>query len=82
MIQKRHTGFVIGRDDRNEKTVWKVRVKDSQSDQDGQKFVVASTRNDIQLAQGLNVNFLIGSLDGERGEKILRAVDVSLNNPQ
>lgn len=82
MVQKRYTGFVVGRDDRHGKTVWKVRVKDPQSDQDGQKFVVSSIRNDIELAQGLNVNFLIGSLDGEQGEKVFRAVDVCLDNPQ
>jgi hypothetical protein len=82
MVQKRHTGFVVARDDRHGKTVWKVRVKNPQSEHDGEKFVVASTRNGFELAQGLNVNFLIGSLDGEQGEKVLRAVDVCLDNPQ
>ena len=82
MVTKRHTGFVLGRNASHEKTVWKVRVKDPQSEHDGQKFVVASTHNGFELAQGLNVNFLIGSLDGEQGQKILRAVDVCLEEPE
>lgn len=82
MVQNRHTGFVVGRDGWPGKLVWKVRVKDPQSCLNGQKFIVASIRNGIELAQGLNVNFLIGSLDGEQGEKVLRAVDVCLDNPK
>jgi len=82
MVQKRHTGFVVGQSAAREKPVWKVRVKDSQSEHDGQKFVVASTRGGFELAQGLNVNFLIGSLDGERGQKVLRAVDVCLEDAE
>jgi predicted molibdopterin-dependent oxidoreductase YjgC len=78
MVQKRHAGFVVGRNASHEKPVWKVRVKDPQSEYDGQKFVVASSRNGFELAQGLNVNFLVGSLDGEQGQKVLRAVDVCL----
>jgi len=79
---KRHVGFVLGRNTLRERPVWKVRVKDHQSEYDGQKFTVASTQGGFELAQGLNVNFLIGSLDGERGQKILRAVDVCLEGTE
>ncbi|MFA6554207.1 MAG: hypothetical protein WCS89_01735 [Candidatus Paceibacterota bacterium] len=80
MVHKRHAGFVVGRNASRDKPVWKVRVKDQQSEHDGQKFVVASTRNNFELAQGLNVTFLVGSLDGEQGQKVLRAVDVCLKD--
>jgi hypothetical protein len=77
MTMKRCKGFVVGQDPTSGgTTVWKVRVKDSTSPHDGEKLVVASVRNDIELAKGLNVNFLIGSVDGPKGQKVPRAVDV------
>jgi len=82
MVKKRHAGFVVGRNASRENPVWKVRVKDPQSEFDGQKFAVASTHGGFELAQGLNMNFLIGSLNGERGQKVLRAVDVCLEDPE
>jgi hypothetical protein len=75
MSDQRHNGFVVGINGKSAT----VRVKDQDSPFDGQKFVVASTHDNITLAQGLNVNFLIGTVDGQSQEKIPRAVDVSLS---
>jgi hypothetical protein len=82
MDSRRHTGFVVGSDNALEgRTVWKVRVKDPTSPHDGQKLVVASVRGGMELARGLNVNFAIGTIDDQSGTKVLRAVDVCLENP-
>ncbi|HSI21262.1 MAG TPA: hypothetical protein VLA04_06290 [Verrucomicrobiae bacterium] len=79
MDQQRHTGFVIGYTTHSGKPpVWKVRVKDETSPQNGAKLTVASIRDNIALSKGLNVNFLIGSVDDTSGQPDLRAVDVQL----
>jgi len=79
MNSKRHKGFVVGFDGASEgRTVWKVRVKDSESPHDGQKLIVASVSGRMELARGLNVNFAIGTIDDQSGTKVLRAVDVCL----
>ncbi|HSI21063.1 MAG TPA: hypothetical protein VLA04_05195 [Verrucomicrobiae bacterium] len=85
MDPQRHAGFVIGSDQAQQGdnvTVWKVRVKDPQSSFDGEKLVVASVHNGLSLAKGLNVHFAIGSVDGARGQKEPRAVDVRLSEPK
>jgi hypothetical protein len=82
-MSQRLKGFIVGCDpgQTSEKTVCKVRVKDPSSEYDGQKFVVVSVRDGLELAQGLNVNFVLGTMDGEPGKQILRAVDVCLEVP-
>ena len=79
-VAKRHNGFVVGADiSRSKKSIWKVRVNDDTSPHNGKKMIVASIRGDIELAQGLNVHFEIGTLAGTGGEDQLRAVDVRLS---
>lgn len=76
---QRYKGFVIGCDpDPRGGIVWKVRVSDAESSCDGKKLIVASVHDNIALAQGLNVDFIIGTVDGRKKEKELRAVDVQL----
>ena len=83
MDNPRYKGFVVGFDSTPEgQTVWKVRVKDSTSPQNGKKLIVASVRGGLELARGLNVHFAIGTIDDPSGEKALRAVDVCLENPE
>ncbi len=77
---RRHTGFVVGYTGQKEKGYWTVRVKDQASSYDRLKFVVASSHDDVTLARGLNVDFLIGSLDVSNGNRLLRAVDVKVLN--
>ncbi|MGD0576526.1 MAG: hypothetical protein ABSA74_00415 [Candidatus Staskawiczbacteria bacterium] len=80
----RHKGFVAASDvsPTDGKTVWKVKVKDEASSYNGQKLVVASVRDGLELARGLNVHFAIGTVDDPSGKKVLRAVDVCLENPE
>lgn len=73
----RVTGFIIANDGTSDNPLWKVRVRDDTSAYNGKKLIVASVHDNIQLAQGLNVTFLIGTIDGEQGQE-LRAVDVQL----
>ncbi|MBU6323834.1 MAG: hypothetical protein KGI41_03650 [Patescibacteria group bacterium] len=75
-MTKRHRGFVIGVDVISGHEVWKVRVNDSRSEHHGKKFSVASVNENVRLAKGLNVHFLIGTVDDEHGKKSPRAVDV------
>jgi hypothetical protein len=78
MSQKRHKGFVVAVDEVSGRPVWKVRVKDPTSSYHGEKLVVASIHGSVQLARGLNVHFLIGTVDDEQGKNVLRAVDVRI----
>ncbi len=78
-MDNRHRGFVTGSHQTSDgRTVWSVRVKDPTSRYDGQKFVVASVRGGLELARGLNVHFVIGTVDDLSGNKVPRAVDVCL----
>ena len=83
MEKQRHKGFVARGDQSHSsgKTVWKVRVKDAESSFDGQLIIVASTHGGIELGRGLNVDFAIGTVDDETGNKVPRAVDVCLESP-
>jgi hypothetical protein len=79
MEERRHRGFVVGCSQSPEgKSVWRVRVKDTDSSFDGQKLVVASIHGGLELARGLNVNFAIGTVDDLSGGKAVRAVDLRL----
>ena len=81
MTDERMRGFVVGFDTRaeNEK-IWKVRVNQRGHPLHGRKFSVASTHENIQLADGLEVAFLIG--DFGPGGKDQKAVDVMLTSAQ
>lgn len=79
MKARRTNGFVLGSDRTSQgQTVWKVRVKDPDSQYDGQKLIVASIHDGLEPARGLNVHFVIGTVDDHSGTKALRAVDVCL----
>ena len=76
----RYKGFVVGYDHVDEgDVVWKVRVKDMRCTLNGVKLIVASIKNDVKLARGANVTFLIGSVDRLHGNRSPCAVDVELN---
>lgn len=78
-MNNRHRGFVTGSHQASDgRTIWSVRVRDSVSQHNGQKFVVASIRGGMELARGLNVHFAIGTVDDQLGNKVPRAVDVCL----
>ncbi len=78
-MAKRCRGFVVGFDkNQNGQTVWKVRIKDDTSLLDGQKLAVASIHDNLELARGLNVTFVVGSVDDEHGLRVPRAVDVAI----
>jgi len=81
-VGRRYNGFVIGCDSFSDKTVWKVRVKDNSSPCNEQKLSVASIRDDIALASGLNVHFEIGTVGGIQGREKLMAVDLQLETPK
>ncbi|MDE2018980.1 MAG: hypothetical protein KGJ13_01385 [Patescibacteria group bacterium] len=55
-----------------------MRIKDAGSPYDGQKFTVASIHGGLELARGLNVTFVLGTVDDETEQKVIRAVDVRL----
>lgn len=81
-MPERHKGYVVGRDETSEgQKIWKVRVKDPASPHNKQKLIVASVHDQLELAQGLNVNFAIGTIDDKDGNKVSRAVDVRLEPP-
>lgn len=77
-MEKRELGYVLGSDMGKHGRVWKVRVNSPDSTYHGLKLIVASVRNSIELAVGLNVNFLVGEIDDEEGQPVPRAVDVQL----
>ena len=82
-MTQRHRGFVVGsRSSQKDQKIWTVRVKDPHSQYNERKFVAISVRGGLELAQGLNVHFAIGTIDDQRGAKILRAVDVCLESPE
>jgi ribosomal protein L34 len=72
MAQERVVGFVVGSDTSQGREVWKVRVQKTK-----EKLVVASVHDNIALAPGLNVSFLIGIFK-ERGQDVRKAVDVRI----
>ena len=82
MMIERHRGFVVGSElSRDRRNIWTVRVKDSKSQYDVQKFIVVSVRGGLELARGLNVNFVIGTIDDQSGKQVPRAVDVCVETP-
>lgn len=82
MTDQRITGFVVGSDEhpKDHQKIWKVRVNQRGHPDNGEKLVVASTRNDIELADGVLVNFLIGLFGPDGNQK--KAVDVMLASTQ
>lgn len=79
---QRHRGYVIGSGKRRDETIfWTVKVKDESDPNHGKKFVVVSVHDQLELAKGLDVNFVIGTMDDQNGQKVLRAVDVIVDGP-
>lgn len=78
MQTTRVKGFVVGENKGSSGSYWTVRVKDSSSQYDGNKLNVLSVHNNISLGRGLNVNFIIGTIDGPNGVKVNKAVDVNV----
>lgn len=75
MPSERVTGYVIGSDQTAEGLTWKVKVTDSHSHFCNQKLAVASTHDDIVLAKGLTVSFLVGAF--QAGSDVYhKAIDV------
>lgn len=76
---KRCKGYVVGVDIINNREVWKVRVQEvgdtSQRKLKGLKLEVASIREGIKLAEGLDVSFIIGTVK----QKFLKAIDVDVD---
>ena len=77
-MPKRHRGYVAGSHRVSDRLVWSVRVKDPKSPYDGQWLVVASVHEGQGLARGLNVHFVIGTVDDSHGHKVARAADVCI----
>ncbi len=77
-LVQRHSGFVVGHTNTRHGGYWTVRVKEEGNPQNGKKFDVMSIADEVKLASGLNVTFLIGTVDGPQGQKIEKAVDVQL----
>ncbi len=75
---KRHAGFIVGSTRKGEIDYWTVRVKDDSSEFNGRKFEVLSVHDSVQLGRGLNITFLVGSVDSREQERILKAVDVRI----
>lgn len=74
---ERHYGFVSFVSEDNKRV--RVRVKDQESPHNGKVLTVTSVHDNIVLAQGLNVSFLIGNFDNESKQPLIhRAVDVQL----
>lgn len=81
MTDERINGFVVGFDTYTEhEKIWKVRVNQRGHPHQGKKFVVASTHNNIELAEGMEVDFFIGFFGP--GGKDQKAVDVMLASTQ
>jgi hypothetical protein len=78
-MENRIQGYVIAGDlSKQGKTVWKVRVNQPGSIFHKRKIIVASIHGDITLARGLNVSFILGSVNDSQGRPVLRAVDVNI----
>jgi hypothetical protein len=79
MEQKRVKGYVtrFTTSSKGRLVCW-VRVKDESSQHNGKELVSASIHENLELAQGLNVNFVIGTVDDQNNQKALRAVDICL----
>ncbi len=70
-------GYVVGIGPGNRS--WRVRIRQNGHPQDGWKFIVASTHENITLAPGMNVSFSLGSF---KQEPQLRAIDVMPDEPE
>ena len=62
MKEQRVQGFVVGSKKTDDRTIWKVRVKQEGHPLHDEKLVVFSTHENVGLASGLDVSFLIGSI--------------------
>lgn len=77
MAQERVRGYVLGQDKADGVLLWKVRVTDEFSPFLGDKLFVASVRDNIFLAQGLEVDFIVGTFSGRNKETYYKVIDVA-----
>lgn len=77
MAQDRVKGYVLGQDKADGVLLWKVRVTDEFSPFLGEKLFVASVKNNVSLAQGLEVDFIVGTFTGRNKEAYHKVVDVA-----
>lgn len=77
MTQDRVRGYVIGKDKADGVLLWKVRVTDEFSPFLGEKLFVASVKDNISLAQGLEVNFIVGTFTGRNKDTYYKVIDVA-----
>lgn len=71
-------GYLLGKDSCEGVATWKIRVTDESSPFMGEKLFVASIHDDIQLAQGCEVTFLVAAFTGRNKETYYKALDVAL----
>ncbi len=77
MAQDRVKGYILGQDLAEGVSTWKVRVTDESSPFLGEKLFVASVKNNITLAIGLEVDFIIGIFTGRNKETYNKVIDVT-----
>jgi hypothetical protein len=80
-MQERLRGYVVGADwpnGRSGRKIWKVRVKDENSEYNGEKFPVAEGHERRFFAKGLDVTFLSGTFQERDGQAVRKAIDVRL----
>ena len=77
IMENRVKGYVLGKDLADGVPTWKVRVTDESSAFVGEKLFVASIHGDLELAQGLEVTFLIGVFNGRNREIYHKVLDVA-----
>jgi hypothetical protein len=75
--QLRIRGYVLGADQLQGVTVWKVRAKDENSEHNSKKFVVVSVHDNLYLAEGLEVTFVLGQFR-DKGQVVQKAIDIRL----
>ena len=71
-MQNRLRGHII-----NDECPWRVRVCEPDSPYNQKVLSVASVKQGIQLGRGLNVTFVVGTVD-QKSRKVLKAVDLAL----
>ncbi len=75
---QRHNGFVVGKTTIDHRQYWTVRVKDGDSSYNGKKIKVLTLQEGLTLVAGLNVTFLVGTVDGPDETKVEKAFDVRI----
>lgn len=77
MAQDRVKGYVLGQDKADGVLLWKIRVTDEFSPLLGEKLFAASVKDNVSLAQGLEVDFIVGVFTGRNKETYYKVIDVA-----